>query len=178
MLFFYQAIPTLFMLKKLLLPLMAATFTYTPLGTLQLIATDVALVKVLFADQFVKDDSLSNDITRLAVKQLREYFEGNRKEFDIPVQLKGTEFQQKVWNTLVDIPYGKTINYKELAVMCGDSGASRAVGTANGKNPLPIIFPCHRVIGADGTLTGYSGGLDKKEKLLKLEGVLLQSTLF
>lgn len=157
---------------------MAATFTYTPLGTLQLIATDAALIKILFPHQFIKDDSLSNDITRLAVKQLREYFEGERKQFEIPTLLKGTDFQCTVWNALLEIPYGKTINYKELATLAGDAGASRAAGTANGKNPLPIIYPCHRVIGADGTLTGYSGGLDKKEKLLKHEGVLLQATLF
>jgi methylated-DNA-[protein]-cysteine S-methyltransferase len=157
---------------------MPATFTYTPLGTLQLIASEEALLKINFSHQFIKDDSLSNDITRLAVMQLREYFDGERQLFELPLQPKGTEFQLKIWELLQTIPFGKTINYKELAQMYGDAGALRAAGTANGKNPLPIIIPCHRVIGADGNLTGYSGGLDKKEKLLKLEGVRLQGSLF
>jgi methylated-DNA-[protein]-cysteine S-methyltransferase len=157
---------------------MAATFTYTPFGTIQLIADDQNLLKLLFADQFIKDESLSNDITRLAVLQLKEYFDGTRQNFELPLAPKGTEFQQKVWKLLSDIPFGKTISYKELSINYGDVKAIRAIGTANGKNPLPIIIPCHRVIGIDGDLVGYSGGLDRKEKLLRLEGVRLQGSLF
>lgn len=102
--------------------------------------------------------------------QLKEYFEGTRKIFDLPLDITGTEFQKKVWNELQRIPYGKTISYKTLSERLGDVKAIRAVGKANGQNPVPIIIPCHRVIGADGELTGYAGGLDVKEKLLEIEG--------
>lgn len=104
--------------------------------------------------------------------QLKEYFTGTRKEFDVPLELEGTDFQKKVWNELQKIPYGKTISYKTLSEKLGDVKAIRAVGKANGQNPIAIIIPCHRVIGADGSLTGYAGGLDIKEKLLHLEGAL------
>jgi O-6-methylguanine DNA methyltransferase len=102
--------------------------------------------------------------------QLREYFSRQRKEFDLPLELLGTEFQKKVWNELTKIPYGETISYGELAEWVGDKNKMRAVAAANGANPIPVIIPCHRVIGADGSLTGYSGGLDVKQKLLELEG--------
>lgn len=104
--------------------------------------------------------------------QLKEYFAGTRKEFNIPLDLEGTDFQKKVWSELQKIPYGKTISYKRLAEKLGDVKAIRAVGKANGQNPVAIIIPCHRVIGSDGSLTGYAGGLDIKEKLLHLEGAL------
>jgi len=104
--------------------------------------------------------------------QLKEYFAGTRKEFDVPLDIEGTDFQQKVWNELQKIPYGKTISYKSLSEKLGDVKAIRAVGKANGQNPIPIIIPCHRVIGANGTLVGYAGGLAIKEKLLHLEGAL------
>jgi len=104
--------------------------------------------------------------------QLKEYFAGTRKEFNIPLDIEGTDFQQKVWNELQKIPYGKTISYKSLSEKLGDVKAIRAVGKANGQNPIPIIIPCHRVIGANGTLVGYAGGLAIKEKLLHLEGAL------
>ncbi len=105
-------------------------------------------------------------------KQLKEYFAGTRKEFDVPLDIEGTDFQKRVWDELQKIPYGKTISYKTLAEKLGDVKAIRAVGKANGQNPIAIIIPCHRVIGADGSLTGYAGGLDIKEKLLHLEGAL------
>ncbi|HRN26425.1 MAG: methylated-DNA--[protein]-cysteine S-methyltransferase [Ignavibacteriaceae bacterium] len=104
--------------------------------------------------------------------QLKEYFDGTRKKFDVPLDVEGTEFQKRVWKELQKIPYGKTISYKTLSEKLGDVKAIRAVGTANGKNPIAIIIPCHRVIGADGKLTGYASGLDIKEKLLHLEGAL------
>lgn len=103
-------------------------------------------------------------------KQLREYFNRDRKKFDVPLSFKGTEFQTRVWNELKKIPYGKTISYKELALKLGNLKLIRAVGKANAKNPVPIVVPCHRVIGQNGNLTGYAGGLDIKEKLLILEG--------
>lgn len=102
--------------------------------------------------------------------QIGEYFGRQRKEFDLPLELIGTEFQKKVWNELIKIPYGETISYGELAKWMGDKNLMRAVAAANGANPIPIIIPCHRVIGADGSLTGYGGGLDVKQKLLELEG--------
>ena len=104
--------------------------------------------------------------------QLREYFSGKRKSFNVPLDLDGTDFQKKVWEELQKIPFGKTISYKTLSENLGDVKAIRAVGKANGQNPVAIIVPCHRVIGADGSLIGYACGLDIKEKLLQLEGVL------
>ena len=104
--------------------------------------------------------------------QLKEYFEGTRKVFDVPLDVDGTDFQKKVWNELQKIPYGKTISYKTLSVKLGDVKAIRAVGKANGQNPASIIIPCHSVIGVDGNLVGYAGGLAIKEKLLHLEGAL------
>ena len=104
--------------------------------------------------------------------QLKEYFAGTRKEFDVTLDIEGTDFQKRVWNELRNIPYGKTISYKTLSEKLGDVKAIRAVGKANGQNPIAIIIPCHRVIGANGNLVGYAGGLDIKEKLLQLEGAL------
>ena len=110
--------------------------------------------------------------------QLREYFEGRRRVFELSLAPEGTPFQVRVWNALLEIPYGETISYGELAARIGDRSASRAVGLANGSNPLPIVIPCHRVIGSNGKLTGYGGGLPIKERLLTLEGALPGRTLF
>lgn len=101
--------------------------------------------------------------------QLEEYFEGKRVEFDLPLDLQGTDFQKRVWNELLTIPYGKTVSYKELSIRLGDVRAIRAVAAANGANPVSIIVPCHRVIGSDGSLTGYAGGLWRKRWLLDFE---------
>ncbi len=109
------------------------------------------------------------------VTQLDEYFAGERKEFDLPLDLQGTEFQKEVWEGLVKIPYGETVSYSQQAEMLGRSGSERAVASANGKNPVAIVLPCHRVIGADGSLRGYNGGLAAKQALLDLEsGVALR----
>jgi O-6-methylguanine DNA methyltransferase len=105
--------------------------------------------------------------------QLAEYFSGGRKTFDLPLRPRGTEFQRQVWEELARIPYGVTISYAELAARVGRPGASRAVGRANGTNPIPVIIPCHRVIGSDGSLTGFGGGMPLKRALLVLEGALL-----
>lgn len=104
--------------------------------------------------------------------QLDEYFKRQRKEFDLPLEIIGSKFQKRVWNELMKIPYGETISYNQLAIRTGDQKAIRAVAAANGANPLPIVIPCHRVIGSDGSLVGYGGGLDVKRKLLELEGSL------
>lgn len=103
-------------------------------------------------------------------RQLKEYFNRERREFELSLEIIGTDFQKKVWDELTKIPYGETISYGELAVRLGDKNKMRAVAAANGANPIPVIIPCHRVIGADGSLTGYGGGLDVKKKLLELEG--------
>ena len=108
-----------------------------------------------------------------AARQLDEYFAGERREFDLELDLEGTEFQRSVWRALEDIPYGATESYGELAARLGRPGASRAVGAANGSNPIPIVLPCHRVIGSSGSLTGYGGGLDAKRSLLELEGLVV-----
>jgi methylated-DNA-[protein]-cysteine S-methyltransferase len=110
---------------------------------------------------------------REAIRQLEAYFRGKLRDFDLPLELEGTEFQKRTWKALQSIPYGKTISYADLARRVGNPRAARAVGTANGANPLPIVIPCHRVIGASGRLAGYGGGLEIKEKLLVLEGALL-----
>jgi methylated-DNA-[protein]-cysteine S-methyltransferase len=116
----------------------------------------------------------SRGLVSQAARQLREYFAGSRNDFDLPLAPEGTEFQRSVWRRLQEIPYGETISYGELARRVGNPKASRAVGAANGQNPIPIVIPCHRVIGANGKLTGFGGGLPTKEALLALEARQLQ----
>jgi methylated-DNA-[protein]-cysteine S-methyltransferase len=126
----------------------------------------------IFFDHVKIPDSFENRETppiKKTAMQLKEYFNGKRKAFDLPLTLCGTDFQVKVWEALQNIPYGKTCSYGELAVITGNPKASRAVGMANNRNPIPIIVPCHRVIGFDGSLTGYAGGLELKRQLLELE---------
>ena len=113
-----------------------------------------------------------------AVQQLTEYFNGQRNSFSFTLNPQGTEFQKKVWEALLEIPYGKTVSYQELSVQLGDVKAIRAVAAANGKNPLWIVVPCHRVIGSDGSLTGYAGGLWRKKWLLEHENPVKQQSLF
>jgi methylated-DNA-[protein]-cysteine S-methyltransferase len=145
----------------------------SPLGLLRITGND----EVVFEIAFVTDEKQSSSVAPKEVakcaKQLREYFANDRKEFDLNLNPSGTDFQQSVWNELNNIPFGKTTTYSKQAIKIGDLKAIRAVGTANGKNPIPIVIPCHRVIGSDGSLTGYAGGLDNKEWLLKHEGVIL-----
>ncbi len=111
-------------------------------------------------------------------RQLAEYFNGTRATFDLPLAMHGTEFQKQVWKALLDIPFGVTMSYGELARKIGNPNASRAVGLANGRNPISIIVPCHRVIGSNGSLTGYGGGLPRKEALLSLERSVTRPSLF
>ena len=119
-----------------------------------------------------------NDVLRETHAQLDDYFAGKRRTFDLPLAPRGTEFQCGVWRTLATIPYGETISYAQLATRVGKPSAMRAVGAANGRNPLPIVLPCHRVIGSDGSLTGFGGGLPTKQFLLSLEGALPREDLF
>lgn len=144
----------------------------TMIGELAIEENGLAITKVFFVDKDIEEESLEKNETELlkeAIKQLNEYFDGKRKEFDLPLAPKGTEFQKKVWNALKKIPFGETRSYGEIAKLIGNEKASRAVGMANNKNPIMIIIPCHRVIGANGKLVGYAGGIDIKEKLLNLE---------
>ncbi|MFZ5954504.1 MAG: methylated-DNA--[protein]-cysteine S-methyltransferase [Candidatus Dependentiae bacterium] len=148
----------------------------SPIGDIYLIASDKGLSGVYHSVQPIpmldSSDSLLNKqrvILAHASRELTEYFENKRTTFTVPLDIQGTPFQQKVWQSLLEIPYGKTISYKQLAAMVGNPKASRAVGSANGKNPLWIIIPCHRVIAANGTLGGYAGGLAAKKHLLDLE---------
>ncbi|HYM20804.1 MAG TPA: methylated-DNA--[protein]-cysteine S-methyltransferase [Candidatus Kapabacteria bacterium] len=140
----------------------------SPLGTILITANDEAITSIWFEESEVISTSSSKLIDE-AVKQLMEYFSGIRKTFDLPLAPDGTEFQKKVWNSLLDIPYGKTVSYLDVSRKIGDEKAIRAVGMANGKNPISIVIPCHRVIGSDGKLTGYGGGLWRKEWLLRHE---------
>ena len=138
------------------------------IGDIFISADENFLLSVKFVNHnFIENKE--NKIIRQTIKQFDEYFRGKRKKFELPLNPKGTEFQKKVWLQLMKIPYGKTATYKDIATLIGDSNASRAVGNANNKNPIAIIIPCHRVIGSNNKLTGYAGGLDKKEKLLNLE---------
>ena len=136
------------------------------IGKINLCADDEALTKLGFGNG---SGNNPNGIILEAVKQLNEYFDGKRQSFDLPLKPHGTEFQQKVWSALLEIPYGQTRTYGEIAAAIGNPKACRAVGMANNRNPIAVIIPCHRVIGSNGALTGYAGGLKAKEILLELE---------
>lgn len=146
----------------------------TPIGELLLAGEDEGLAMIGFPKGSMRRDPEPDWIYNekplaVARQQLMEYFAGTRKQFDLPVQLTGTEFQVSVLRALQEIPYGETVSYGEIAKRIGRPKAVRAVGAANGRNPIPIVVPCHRVIGSSGDLTGFGGGLDTKEALLRLE---------
>ncbi|MDT5222606.1 MAG: methylated-DNA-[protein]-cysteine S-methyltransferase [Mycobacterium sp.] len=145
----------------------------SPIGLLTLAGRDGVLTHLRMVDQTYEpnraDWALDNSAFADAAKQLDAYFAGERLDFDVELDLGGTQFQQRVWKALLTIPYGETRSYGEIAGQIGAPGAARAVGLANGHNPIAIIVPCHRVIGASGKLTGYGGGLDRKQTLLSLE---------
>ncbi|MCD4692371.1 MAG: methylated-DNA--[protein]-cysteine S-methyltransferase [Calditrichales bacterium] len=149
------------------------TFYQSAVGSIKIVVTDKKVQSVSFQE---KADNFLNDTHFLlteVVHQLDEYFEGKRHEFDLPLAPQDTPFQKKVWNQLRQIPYGKTASYSDIAKAVGNGKAVRAVGAANKKNPIAIIIPCHRVIGSNGKLTGYAGGLWRKERLLKHEKNIL-----
>lgn len=150
---------------------MPRTVVDTPIGPLGLIASDVGLRGVLFDARKLRPEGNST-VLAMAERQLAEYFAGERMTFDLLLDLHGTEFQRRCWLALATIPYGQTVSYSEQARRLGlGPDAARAVGAANGSNPIPIVLPCHRVIGADGSLTGYGWGVERKEWLLRHEGV-------
>jgi methylated-DNA-[protein]-cysteine S-methyltransferase len=152
------------------------TLMDSPVGDLRIVERDGAITAIEFSPfrdhdgrpRGERDDSVP--VLAETVRQLRAYFERDLKEFDLPLAPEGTDFQKAVWGKLLEIGYGDTASYGQIAHRLGKTNAaSRAVGLANGNNPIPIVIPCHRVIGADGTLTGYAGGVERKQTLLELE---------
>ena len=156
---------------------MQTVFINTPLGTAKIKGDEkgIAVISINEEGEITKQIPLE---LKEAVFQLKEYFEGKRTHFNFELNPKGTDFQKKVWKALLEIPYGKTTSYLELSKQLGDVKAIRAVAAANGKNPLWVVVPCHRVIGSDGSLTGYAGGLWRKKWLLEHENPLKQQSLF
>ncbi len=156
---------------------METVYIKTPLGIAEIIGDENGISVISVSNE----GEISNEIPEIlqdAVSQLTDYFEGKRTSFDFKLNPKGTGFQQKVWKELLEIPYGKTLSYMNLSKKLGDIKAIRAVASANGKNPLWIVVPCHRVIGTDGSLTGYAGGLWRKKWLLEHENPTTQQSLF
>ena len=149
----------------------------SPLGITTIIGDEEG-ISVISVTQEGQVSAEIPEVLQEAVRQLREYFEGKRTDFTFRLNPKGTEFQQKVWKSLLEIPYGKTVSYMDQTKKLGDVKAIRAVASANGKNPLWIVVPCHRVIGTNGSLTGYAGGLHRKKWLLEHENPSMQQSLF
>lgn len=146
-----------------------AAYYDSPIGILKISGTENAIYGIHFVDRKIEPDASMPLSLKECCKQLDEYFVGNRMEFSLRLHLDGTEFQKSVWDQLLKIPYGKTVSYKDIAIRIGNKNAVRAVGSANGRNNISIIIPCHRVIAHDGSLGGYGGGLWKKEWLLNHE---------
>lgn len=140
----------------------------SPIGLLEVVCSETSLLSAVFVNKRNPANQL-NSILKETMSQLDEYFKGKRQQFHLPISFKGTHFQKLVWNELLNIPFGQTISYKDLAVSLGNEKATRAVGNANGKNIISIVVPCHRVIGSDKSLTGYAGGIDRKKWLLEHE---------
>ena len=158
---------------------METAFIDTPVGILELKGDAEGLSSVYFKDDenIPISEKIPTEIQDAAI-QLQEYFEGMRKEFNLKLSPEGTDFQKKVWQQLQEIPFGKTTSYQKMANQLGDPKVIRAAASANGKNPISIIIPCHRVIGSDGSLTGYAGGLHRKKWLLEHESPSPQQSLF
>jgi methylated-DNA-[protein]-cysteine S-methyltransferase len=149
----------------------------SPMGLIEIQASDEGLRAVSFVEERIFEE-VENTHNQLTINQLQEYFDKKRKDFDLIYDLEGTDFQKRVWLELLKIPFGKTKSYMDIAVALGDPKVIRAAASANGANKIGIIIPCHRVIGSDGSLTGYAGGLDKKKWLLEFENPSKQVCLF
>jgi len=156
---------------------METAYIKTPLGIAEIIGDANGIAVISIHDEGISSTTIPSVLTE-AVTQLNEYFNGNRHDFSFRLNPSGTDFQQKVWQELCNIPFGKTISYLDLSKKLGDVKAIRAVASANGKNPLWIAVPCHRVIGTDGSLTGYAGGLWRKKWLIEHENPTHQQSLF
>lgn len=144
-------------------------YLFSPIGWLQIQTSETALVSISFKDSSGEDSNYQPTIMQKTETQLKEYFEGKRKQFDLKLNSDGTHFQKEVWKYLESIEFGKTASYLKIAKLTGSDKNTRAVGMANGKNPIPIVIPCHLIIGANGKLTGYAGGLERKRWLLQHE---------
>jgi len=156
---------------------METAYFHSPLGPIEINAGDEGITSVSFVENIPENHTNPPSLST-SISQLGEYFSGKRKEFSVPLALGGTPFQKQVWQELQSIPFGEKRSYLDIALKLGDKNATRAVGAANGKNPIAIIIPCHRVIGEDGKLTGYAGGLWRKEWLLDFESPKKQGELF
>ena len=156
---------------------MQIAFIKTPLGTAKIVGDENGISVISILEEGKLSEVIPNELQE-TVTQLQDYFDGKRSDFHFKMNPKGTEFQQKVWKELLNIPFGKTMSYLDLSKKLGDVKAIRAVASANGKNPLWIVIPCHRVIGTDGSLTGYAGGLWRKKWLLEHENPTNQQSLF
>ncbi|BCS82037.1 methylated-DNA--[protein]-cysteine S-methyltransferase [Anaerocellum diazotrophicum] len=150
-------------------------YLLSPIGLIKIVGEDDSIVSVQFVTK-KDEEELICPVVKEAILQLEEYFEGKRTNFELKLQLQGTEFQKRVWSKLIDVPFGSVISYRELAKKVGMPQGSRAVGNAVGKNPAVIIVPCHRVIKSDGTLGGFSAGIDKKKWLLEHERVIFRNS--
>ena len=158
---------------------MIYTYVETPIGAILIAGDENTIIEIHFAGAEPEPDWTHHPAAlREAANQLRAYFAGELQTFDLPLAPRGTEFQQCVWSALQQIPYGETTTYSTIAERIGRPAAIRAVGAANGANPIPIVIPCHRVIGASGSLTGFGGGLDVKRQLLAMEARVAGQTLF
>ncbi len=155
------------------MPDTATAYLVTPIGPLAVSATPAGVTAVTFVTQAGRPDPDPPPCLTQAIAELAEYFAGRRLAFTVPLLPQGTAFQTAVWSRLIAIPYGRTLSYRDLAAAVGRPRAVRAVGAANGRNSINIIIPCHRVIGADGSLTGYGGGIDKKAWLLDFEATVM-----
>jgi len=156
---------------------METAFIKTPLGIAKITGDEQGIASISILEEGTISKKIPKDLKE-ATNQLQDYFNGKRTSFDFKLNPQGTEFQQKVWQALLEIPFGKTVSYMDITKKLGDVKAIRAVASANGKNPLWIVVPCHRVIGTDGSLTGYAGGLWRKKWLLEHENPTTQQSLF
>ena len=144
----------------------------SPIGYIQILGNEHSIISLDFIGE-INNDEKRNDLLNTCITELDEYFKGKRRSFSLNLLLNGTDFQKKVWNALINIPYGKTVSYKDIAKAIGNEKSARAVGNANNKNKIAIIVPCHRVIGSNGLLTGYAGGIWRKEWLINHEKMFL-----
>jgi len=152
-------------------------FFQSPLGTIKVKGDAAGIQEIYFEEARLNDAATVPKNLAPCVEQLQQYFDGKRQQFDFNINPQGTAFQQKIWQLLGDLPFGRTLSYLKLARLYGNAKAIRAVAAAIGKNPILVAIPCHRVIGSDGSLVGYSGGMDRKRKLLQLEGYPMQTSL-
>lgn len=157
---------------------MECCFIATPIGTLEIKGTHEGICSVLFVDDEISVSEEIPEVLQASANQISEYFDKKRTHFELPLIPTGTAFQKKVWTQLQTIPFGKTASYQQMANDLGDPKVIRAAASANGKNPIAIIIPCHRVVGSDGSLTGYAGGLHRKKWLLSHESPVTQGALF